>query len=176
MVFLLEQIHEGTFHWSRHRREDVLLKQACERTRDERFFANDTHVLVLLTLCSWAAFVGRLWREMYQKPSGGVLHFVAASKDMVWLDACAEVRTVLRQGVHVEDMWCLEGTNRSGRDRAWLAGTASCATLVGLKPSLILFPWEKHSWELLVFLLVPPAVSSRGWGLAVSARSCRPCY
>jgi hypothetical protein len=38
--------------------EDVLLKQACERTRDEGFFAKDTQVLVCLTLCSPAAFVG----------------------------------------------------------------------------------------------------------------------
>jgi hypothetical protein len=27
-------------------------KQACERTGDERFFANDTYVLVCPTLCS----------------------------------------------------------------------------------------------------------------------------
>jgi hypothetical protein len=32
--------------------EDVLLKQACERTHDEVFFANDRHVLVCLTFCS----------------------------------------------------------------------------------------------------------------------------
>ena len=43
---LLRQTCEGVFHRSRHRREDVLLKQAHERTCDERFFANDTHVLV----------------------------------------------------------------------------------------------------------------------------------
>jgi hypothetical protein len=30
----------------RHRREDVLLKQASERTQDEGFFANDMHALV----------------------------------------------------------------------------------------------------------------------------------
>ena len=29
------QPQEGMFHCSRHRRKDVLLKQACERTRDE---------------------------------------------------------------------------------------------------------------------------------------------
>jgi hypothetical protein len=38
-----------------------------------------------------------------------------------------------------------------------------------------LLPWERHSWELLMFLLVPPADSSPGWGLAASARLCH-CY
>jgi len=32
--------------------EDVLLKQVHERARDESFFANNTHVLVCLTLCN----------------------------------------------------------------------------------------------------------------------------
>ena len=36
---LLGPTLEGTFRWSRHRREDVLLKQACERTHDEFFHA-----------------------------------------------------------------------------------------------------------------------------------------
>jgi hypothetical protein len=49
---LLEQTCEGTICLSRHRREDILLKQAREMTHDERFFANDTHVLIRLTLCS----------------------------------------------------------------------------------------------------------------------------
>jgi hypothetical protein len=89
---------------------------------------------------------------MHQKTSGGVLQFAAASKDSGWLDAHAEAR-------HVEDTWCLEGINRtqqSDGDRAWLAGTASCATLVGLTSSQIFssLPWERHRWEvLLVFLL-----------------------
>ena len=50
-----------------------------------------------------------------------------------WGKTCAEAR-------HMEDMWCLEsinGTPWSNGDRAWLAGTASCATLVGLLSSLI---------------------------------------
>jgi hypothetical protein len=42
----LKQTPEGTFHRGRHRRKNVLLKQARERTRDEGFFANDMHVLV----------------------------------------------------------------------------------------------------------------------------------
>jgi hypothetical protein len=36
-------------------------------------------------------------------------------------------------------------------------------------------PWERHSKELLVTLLVPPADSSQGWSLAVSARLCHCC-
>ena len=48
----LRQTPEGTFHCGRHRRENVLLKQAREGTRDEGFFANDTHVLVCLRMHS----------------------------------------------------------------------------------------------------------------------------
>jgi hypothetical protein len=54
----LRQTHEGRFHWSRHSREDILLKQAHERTHDKGFFANSTHVSVSLTLHSWTPFVG----------------------------------------------------------------------------------------------------------------------
>jgi hypothetical protein len=54
----LRQTPQGTFHWSRHRRENVMLKQAYLRTHDEGFFAKVTHVLVHLTLPSWAVFVG----------------------------------------------------------------------------------------------------------------------
>lgn len=67
---------------SRRRREGTLLKQAHERTRDEGFFANNTHVLVSLTLHSRAAFVG-----------------------LCGLDTFAEAR-------HVEDMLCLQGKKR----------------------------------------------------------------
>jgi hypothetical protein len=42
----IRQTGEGTFSRSRHRRKDVLLKQACERT------CNNTHVSVCLTLSS----------------------------------------------------------------------------------------------------------------------------
>jgi hypothetical protein len=51
----LRQTREGRFRWSRHRREDALLKQARERTRGEGAFADNTHALVCLTLHSWAA-------------------------------------------------------------------------------------------------------------------------
>jgi hypothetical protein len=45
---LLKQIREGT----EAQTQDVLLMQARERTRDDEFFANNTHVLVHLTLHS----------------------------------------------------------------------------------------------------------------------------
>jgi hypothetical protein len=73
----LGQTREGMFHWSRHRREDGLLEQTHERTCDEGFFADNTHVLVFLHCVFEIQLVGTL-------ESG-------------WLDACAEVRPVLRQ-------------------------------------------------------------------------------
>jgi len=95
----LRQTHEGMLRWSRHRREDVLLKQARERTGDEGSCVNDMNVLVCHTLCNWAAFVGTPWREMHQKTSGDGQQFVASFKDSGWLDAQAEARPVLRKGV-----------------------------------------------------------------------------
>ena len=75
------QPQEGMFHCSRHRRKDVLLKQACERTRDEGVFANNTHGLFCLTLCG-------LYREKCtKKTSGDKLWLLAASLD---LDQLAE--------------------------------------------------------------------------------------
>jgi len=46
------QTHEGMFRQSRHRRKNVLLEQACERTCDEGFLTNDKYVLACLTLHS----------------------------------------------------------------------------------------------------------------------------
>ena len=48
----LMQTCEGSFQQSIHKKEDVLIRQACERKHDERYFANNVHVLVHLTLCS----------------------------------------------------------------------------------------------------------------------------
>jgi hypothetical protein len=74
----LRQAYEGMFSWSRHRRKDVLLKQACERIRDG-IFANNRHVLVCLTLHSWAAFVRTPRRNLPKKTSSGVLWLAAVS-------------------------------------------------------------------------------------------------
>ena len=144
----LRQSREWTFLWSRHRREDVLLKQIHEITRDKGFFANSTHMLVHLTLLGLCG----LW-------------LIGCT---CWDKTCANSRPVLREDTcwdkthaetrHVEDIWCLKGisrTRRSDRDRAWFVSIVSCATLVVLSFS---FPSERHSWEfLLVFLLGPPA-------------------
>jgi hypothetical protein len=48
----LRQKRGGTFCRSRHRKEDVLLKQARERTSDEELFVNNTYILVCLMLCT----------------------------------------------------------------------------------------------------------------------------
>jgi hypothetical protein len=70
------QTCEGGLGSSRHRREDILRKQAHEKTHDEGFFPNDMHVLVCFTLHSYSPFVGTPLRETHQKNSGGVLQFL----------------------------------------------------------------------------------------------------
>ena len=88
----------------------------------------------------------------------------------------------------MEDTWCLEGINMtlwSDRDRAWLAGTASCATHVGLS-SLQIFPslretqqrtsvpprtlvesaWQAEAWKLL--MKQKSFTETRSWSLAFS--------
>ena len=59
---LESQLCPAVFCWGKHVKECFpeadtsermfLLKQECERTLDEEFFTNDTHVLVHLTLHS----------------------------------------------------------------------------------------------------------------------------
>lgn len=70
-------------------------------------------------------------------------------------------------------MHCERGTLR-------LANRAGCATLASLKSLLIFTCWERHSGELLVFLVlavVPPTdLCWFGWDLAVSARLCYCCW
>ena len=76
------------FSWSRQRWKDVLLLQTHDVQKEYEydptdrldlridllyfaslFFANDTHVLVHLTLHCWALFVVMLWRETHQRTS-----------------------------------------------------------------------------------------------------------
>jgi hypothetical protein len=74
----------------------------------------------------------------------------------------------------MEDTWCLEGINRtpwSDGDRVWLAGTASCAMLVGLTSSADLhFPErgtaENFSWCSCWSLLLTGA-ETEAWLSAV---------
>jgi hypothetical protein len=156
----LRQTREGTFHWSRHRREDVLLKQAHERTRDEGFFANNTHVLVHLTLHSWTAFVRIPYREIHQKSSGGMLQFIATSLDSGWLGKWCQLRQthMLRQNSwRTQEVWRTykEDSTTSDRGRARLAYGASLCNPCWSLVCTDLY-WERHSQELLLmFLLVP---------------------
>jgi hypothetical protein len=46
------QTGEGVFSWSEEKWKDFMLKQARERTGDERSFANFMYELASLTLCS----------------------------------------------------------------------------------------------------------------------------
>ena len=84
----------------------------------------------------------------------------------------------------VEDMWCLEGINRT----QWRVMEAELGLLIELVVQclLVLHPhwsslhWERHSWELFpafLLALVPPAdLCQFDWGLAVPGRSCHHCY
>lgn len=94
--------------------------------------------------------------------------------DLDWLGACVEAK-------HVEDTWCLEGINRTQQTVTeteldlMVQLAVQCLWVSSLCWSSL--PWERHSWELLLaFLLVPPAESCQGWGLAISARSCLCCW
>ena len=156
--------------WSRHRRNDVLLKQARERTCDEGFLANDRHRPPHI------AFVGKPWREMHQKLVAVCCSLLPLSRTR------ADWMHVLRQDT-LEDMWCLEGIYRTrqivtGPKLGLLIELAvQCLWDSSLLWSSI--PWERHSRELLlVSLWVPPADSSQAeaWlsllGTSTTADSC----
>ena len=51
-MFCCDRYKKGYFTEADTRREDALLKQAHEATHDEGLFANNTYVLVCLTLSS----------------------------------------------------------------------------------------------------------------------------
>jgi hypothetical protein len=112
----LRQIHEEIVCWSRQRRELVLRKQAHEKTCDERFFANCTHVLVHLTLHSWATFVRTLYGEMHEKIL--VIYLIYYSLLLLpktgWLaEWCQLKQACADEARHMEDLWCLEDINRT---------------------------------------------------------------
>ena len=69
----------------------------------------------------------------------------------------------------MEDIGCLERINRtpwSDRERAWLAGTASCAMLVSVK-SLKIFVSLRHKAENLFWCscwsVLPTQAKAEGW-------------
>jgi hypothetical protein len=124
----LRQICEETVCCSRHRRKGVLLKQARVRTGGEGVSANNTHVLVRLTLHSWAAFV-RTPGETHQK-NFWCCAVVSWRFLRLWLigrvtsaetDTHAEAR-------HMEDVWCLEVINRT----RWTVMEAELGLLIEL--------------------------------------------
>ena len=146
---------EGTFHWSRHRREDALLKQAREKTCDQRIFVwSVLHWVVELHL--WG-----LQREKWIKKL-----LVVCSVDLGWLAEWCQLRQM--------HMLRKDPSADSDGGWAWLAYRASCTTPASLVSSL--FPWERHSPELLAPLQVPCADSSWGWGMTVAARYCHCCW
>jgi hypothetical protein len=133
---LLGQTCERMLHWSRPRRKDVLLKQAHESTHEEGVFANNTHVLVCLTLHSWAAFVrdsveGNVPKK---KPKPKPKTKTKTKKLLVvccgflplprtWADGERDVSLgkACAEAGHVEDTWCLEGIKRLEQKQAELA-------------------------------------------------------
>ena len=119
---LLGQTCEGVVPWSRHRWKDVLLKRARERMPDERFFTNDVHALVHLTLSRWALLIFDSIEKNTPKSfwwcSGGFLLLLRTLAD--WhakKDSGAKARPV-------EDTWCLEGVQigLNGQRQGWGRG------------------------------------------------------
>ena len=97
----LRQTHEGMFCWSRHRRKDVLLKQACGRTWNEGFFVNNMHVSELHGNAPknfwWCAAV-----SCYFLTQADWQNDVSWDRLTCWGKTCAEARPT-------EDTWYLEG-------------------------------------------------------------------
>jgi len=86
---LLGRTREWVFSWSRYRWKDVLLKQACGRTRDEGIFANNMHVLVCLT-CVIKVYLSRLHRKRNAPKKRLLVCWLAASLRFRWLGLMAE--------------------------------------------------------------------------------------
>jgi hypothetical protein len=166
----LRQTCEGTFSW-----RDVLLKQACDRTRDERFFANNTHALVPLTLLNRVCWMLGLHREKHTKNLLEVCcsflllpriqadwqSDVSWDNCMCWAKTQVEARHVLRQ-----DPWRTCDVSRDYKknstdsDKGWLGLLIELAVQCLLVSHL---PWYLLSWEhlsgelLLASLWVFPA-------------------
>jgi hypothetical protein len=93
-----------------------------------------------------------------------------------WLDARAEAK-------HMEDTWCLEGINRTPRsdgDRAWLAGTANCATLVWVSRLLDLWFPERGTAEIYsrcsFWSLLMTQVKAEAWLSLLGHHCCWPNF
>jgi len=174
----LGQTREGAFSWSRHRRKDVLLKQACERTRDEGVFANEPHACISALFMTWLSCTcqGSKKRNLPQKTtSDGALRLLAASMDSGWLaEWCQLGQThVLRQDcaearpLRTRDVWREISRTPWTVMEAWLVDRVSSLIFASLRQEL-----------LLEFVRVPPADWSQAeaWlsllGSATAAKSC----
>ena len=104
-----------------------------------------------------------LHREKYtKKPYGGVLQFLATFADSGWLAEWCQLKQthVLRQdlcwgnthGGHVHDVWREYKKDLTSQwpEKARLAGTVRCVTLVGLASLWIASLRERHSLDLLL--------------------------
>jgi hypothetical protein len=145
-----KQTLEGTLLEAGIKWRNVLLKQACERTSDEWLFSSYTHVLVRLTLCSWAAFVGTT--ETFWWCVVVSCHFLrlsligrvmSAERHTCWGE------TVRQDAWRTHDCWT-EYKDLKDSDRAWarLAYRASCAVLLVKCLGLSSLGWEWDSPDL----------------------------
>jgi len=127
----LRQTHEGTFHWSRHKWKDVPLKQACERTRDEGLFANDTHVFIGLPYILWLSCI--CWDSIERNTPNAPGALLASSCSFWGLGPISKV-TSADADSHAKARprkvtQCLEGINRTQWTARGACYRASCATL-----------------------------------------------
>jgi hypothetical protein len=125
-----------TFYWSRHRRKDVVLKQACEQTPDGGVFTNDCLYWSDFTLHSWSPFVGISLREMCQK-TVVYCHFLGLRLIGRVMSAETDARANDTCGWHVMFGGYKQDLTDCDGGWAWLAYRANCAMLVGLMSSLI---------------------------------------
>ena len=127
----LRENHEGTFHWSRHRRKVVLLKQACERTCDVWRYINRTQRTVT------KAELGLLIELAIQCLWVSCLHWSSLPWEKISWHSCW--------------LWSLLLTGAEAE--AWLSllGSADSCLLSGLYwTRLLVYPWSVCEWiELL---------------------------
>jgi hypothetical protein len=100
----VRQTWEGKFHWSRYRKNDVLLKQEHKRTRDWGFFANSRHILVTLHWVVKLYLLGLHRKEHIKKLLVVWCRFLATSVDLGCLAEWCQV--ILRQAHMMrQDAW-----------------------------------------------------------------------
>jgi hypothetical protein len=161
--------HVKEYFW--HRWKDVLLKQARERPCDEGFFHNDMHVLVHLTLYSWAPFVGTPQRETHQKTCGGVLWLLTGRVMSAETDSLSEARHVGRETCrgHVMFEGSINRIQGTGRRSDLLALLIS----LGL-PSLLIFTLSRET-QLRNAPCIPAGPNAFCWWVSIQLRPSCSC-